>query len=395
MPRKLPLWALGLANAPLGFFYGFLNTSLPLLLSSHGVPLPRIATISAIAFSPTFWVFFLAPILDVRLNRRAWSILWVAIASLCVIGSVLAVERLRLFTFLATLGCTGIALFGSSLGGWLPEIVPDDQRGHRGAWFQVANLGAAALYGVTAVLIVQHTSAALAAVSLAVLLLAPTALLAFFPPPAPPTRSATEVFRSLFRDLSVILRKREVILALVAFLVPASCFALTNLFAGLGADFHTPERWVTTICGAGVAIACSAGCLVGGPLADRFSRIYIYIFTGLAGALVAGASILAPHTVVTFAAATLAYNFLQGVNYTAYAALCFQLIGTGNPLAATQFSLLFCATCLPISYMTWVDGRGYASFGLRGLLATDAACSVVAGLSLLAFITWKRRRSLT
>ena len=115
--------------------------------------------------------------------------------------------------------------------------------------------------------------------------------------------------------------------------------------------------------------------------------MHIYIVTGLAGAAVAAATIAAPRSIFAFASATLAYNFLQGINYTAYAALCFQLVGSDNPLAATQFSVLFCAINLPISYMTWIDGRGYAAFGLHGLFATDAFFSGIAGLLLLAFVS--------
>ena len=105
----------------------------------------------------------------------------------------------------------------------------------------------------------------------------------------------------------------------------------------------------------------------------------------------AAASVLAPHTPIPFALAALAYNFLQGINYTAYSALCFQLVGSSNPLASTQFTVLFCAINLPISYMTWVDGRGYALFGLRGLFATDALFSIVAGVALLFLLSRSRR----
>ncbi len=392
MPRSLPLWAIGLANAPLGFYYGFLNTSMPLLLSRQGVSLPVIATVSAVAFSPTFWVFLLAPSLDLRFNRRTWSVLWAIVAAACVLISVFTTRHLALFTVVVTTGCAAAALFGSSLGGWLPEIVPEEQRGRVGAWFQVANLGAAALFGISAVVLVERLAAPLAGGLLALVLLLPLGLLAFFPAPTPPSRSARTVFRTLFRDLAAILRQREVLLALLAFLTPASCFALTNLFAGLGPDFHATERSVQLVCGAGVAIACSAGCLLGGPLADRFSRMRLYILTGLAGAAVAGITLLAPRSTLTFALSTLAYNFLQGINYTAYASLCFHLVGRNNPLAATQFSVLFCATCLPISYMTWIDGRGYAAHGLPGLFATDGAASLLFGTALLLITLLLARR---
>ena len=392
MPRKLPLWAIGLANAPLGFYYGFINTSMPLLLVAQGIPLGRVATISAIAFSPTFWIFLLAPALDVRLSRRAHAFLWTVVAAACLFASILLLHHTLWFTVALTLGCAATGLFSASLGGWLPQLVPDDRRGHLSTWYNIANLGVAAVYGVSAIYLVQRLPRVLSATLLALLIVAPTLLLFALPAPQPPTRSASIVFRGLFRDLGIIFRQREVLLALVAFITPASCFALTNLFAGLGPDFGTPERWVTLLCGAGVAVACSLGCLIGGPLADRFSRIHIYILTGLAGAAVAGATILAPRSAVTFAAATLAYNFMQGINYTAYSALCFQLVGSNNPLAATQFSVLFCAINLPISYMTWMDGRGYAAVGLRGLFGTDAIFSVLAGVVLLAFVAHTTHR---
>ncbi len=391
MARKLPLWAIGLANAPLGFYYGFINTSMPLLLVAQGVSLGRVATISAIAFSPTFWIFLLAPVLDVRLSRRAHAVVWSAVASVCLFASVMLLRHVVLFTVTLTAGCAATALFSSSLGGWLPELVPDEHRGRLSTWYNIANLGVAALYGTAAIYIVQRLPSLIGASLLALLIVAPTLLLFSLPAPQPPARTASAIFKELFHDLGIIFRRREVLLALTAFVTPASCFALTNLFAGLGPDFHASQRWVTAVCGAGVAVSCSLGCLLGGPLADRFSRMQIYILTGIGGAAVAGATILAPRSALIFAAATLAYNFLQGINYTAYTALCFELVGSNNRVAATQFSVLFCAINLPISYMTWVDGRGYAAFGLHGMLGTDALFSLLAGTALLGFMIYTSR----
>ena len=70
MQRKLPPWAMGLAMAPLGFYFGFITTATPILLSGQGVALDRIAYISAVGFSPTFWAFLLGPVLDVRFTKR-------------------------------------------------------------------------------------------------------------------------------------------------------------------------------------------------------------------------------------------------------------------------------------------------------------------------------------
>ncbi len=46
-------------------------TTLPFLLSKAGITIDGIATVSAVAMSPTFWAFLVTPIVDVRLTRRA------------------------------------------------------------------------------------------------------------------------------------------------------------------------------------------------------------------------------------------------------------------------------------------------------------------------------------
>ena len=67
-----------------------------------------------------------------------------------------------------------------------------------------------------------------------------------------------------------------------------------------------------------------------------------------------------------FAVGVLGYNFCQGMNYTAFSALTFEIVGPGNPLAATQMALLAASANLPISYMTALDGRVYAVAWIDG-----------------------------
>jgi hypothetical protein len=231
----------------------------------------------------------------------------------------------------------------------------------------------------------------LTAAALTLVLVVPTALLLFFPAAVLPTRSATETFRTLFRDLYRLCRTRRCLLGLMMFLSPASCFALTNLFAGLGKDFHAPERWVTAIGGSGVAIVCSVGCITAIWLCERFTRSNVYVMTGIGGAVFVMGLIWSPHTLVAFAVGVLGYNFCQGMNYTAFMALEYEIVGPANPLAATQMGLLTASGNLPISYMTAVDGRAYAAHGLTGMLAVDAGTSVVTGIVLLILLSRLRR----
>ena len=42
MRRQLPPWAMGLAVAPLGFYFGFVSTATPILLAARGVSVEEI-----------------------------------------------------------------------------------------------------------------------------------------------------------------------------------------------------------------------------------------------------------------------------------------------------------------------------------------------------------------
>jgi hypothetical protein len=125
------------------------------------------------------------------------------------------------------------------------------------------------------------------------------------------------------------------------------------------------------------------GALVGIWVCQRFLRRTVYVVAGFGGAAAALAMIWMPHTLAFFAVGVLAYNFFQGINYTAFSAFEYEIVGPGNVLAATQISLLSAAANAPISYMTLVDGHFYTKHGLPGMLAVDAGASVAMGIVLL------------
>jgi PAT family beta-lactamase induction signal transducer AmpG len=374
---------MGLAIAPLGFYYGFISTAMPILLAAHGNSVGRISGVSAVAFSPTFWGFLLCPILDVRFSKRTYALFFAGVAAICLGLSTLLTANLVAFTALLTAGTTAAVIFGNAHQGWMPDVIQDKHYSHVGATTNIANLGAAGLFATLTVVLVRTLHAPVAAALLALTVMAPTAMLFFIPLPAQPTRGALETFRSFFGDLRRVCGRPGCILGLVCFVSPTACFALTNLFSGMGADFRTPERWVTALNGTGVAVACSFGCLVGIWFCGRYVRRNVYVLSGFGGATAALGLVFTPHTLTFFAAGVLMYNFFQGINYTAFSSLCFEIVGPGNPLAGTQMALLAAAANLPISYMTAVDGHFHTAHGLTGMLAVDAVSSILVGTTLL------------
>lgn len=389
---------MGLAVAPLGFYFGFVSTAMPILLRSRGVPLGKIAEISGWAFSPSFWAFLLCPILDVRFTKRTYALVFAGIAALCLATCTLLTGNLTAFTIVLTIGCAAGVIFGNAHGGWMPDVVGDEHYSAVGGTSNIANLGAAGVFAWITVGLMSALPRVPAAIVLGLIVFAPVVLFFFIPVPARPTRSAADVFGSFFGDLWRVTRTRPSVLGLMCFLSPTACFALTNLFSGMGPDFHASESAVTRINGPLVALVCSCGCLIGIWFCNRFLRRKVYVIAGFGGAAAALSLIWMPHLLPYYAAGVLVYNFFQGINYTAFSSFTYEIVGPGNPLAATQIALLTAAANAPVSYMTLVDGHFYTTHGVTGMLVVDAASSIVVGTILLIlfqrFAARDRRRSM-
>jgi PAT family beta-lactamase induction signal transducer AmpG len=374
---------MGLAIAPMGFYFGFVSTAMPILLAARGVSVDEISSISFTGFSPSFWAFLLCPILDVRFSKRTYALFFAAVAALCLGVCTLLTGNLPVFTAVLTMGCAAAVIFGNAHQGWMPDVIQDEHYSQVGGTSNVANLGAAGAFAALTIAIVRSVPAPAAAALLALIVFAPTVMLFFIPLSAKPMREASQAFRYFFRDLYRVCKTRNCVFGLVCFLSPTACFALTNLFSGLGAPFHASEWWVTALNGPLVALDCSLGCIVGIWFCSRFVRRTVYVGAGFGGAAAALAMIWMPHTLPFYAIGVLIYSFFQGVNYTAFTAFEYEIVGPGNPLSATQIALLTAASNAPISYMTRVDGHFYGTHGLPGMLGVDACSSILTGSILL------------
>jgi PAT family beta-lactamase induction signal transducer AmpG len=386
---------MGLANTPTGFVFGFISTAMGILLVARGVSVDRVGGISAVAFSPTFWAWLLAPILDVRFTKRAYGFFFAALAAVLLAVTVVSLGNLAIFTAALTASCTSIVLYSSAVAGWTPDIVADHEFDSLSGWFNVANLGAAGLFSAIAVILVRTLPLPAAASCLGLLVLAPTLLLVWFPPAPRPDGRLRENFHAMARDLGRVLRQTRTWIGLILFLAPVGAFALTNLFSSLGSDFHASESFVTTLNGPGVAIACSTGCLLAIPLCRRLRRRTVYLIAGTGAAAAAIALALLPHTPRIFAAGVLAYNFFQGFNYTSFVALELEIVGPRNAVSGTMMAMLTASANVPISAMTWLDSHIHDSHGLQAMLFVDAASAVLTAIILLLIVLPTLDRRLT
>jgi MFS transporter, PAT family, beta-lactamase induction signal transducer AmpG len=383
MQPKLPLWVMGVANAPSGAVNGFVTTAIPILLRAQGVSVAEIAGIISISISPIFWIFVLGPVLDVRFNKKTYAGLFAVLAAFCIFLSVFFLHDLRILTILLVAAFSATTLYHYALFSWLTEIMEEHHYAPIASVCEITNLGAVGVFGAMSVWLVHSFSAPIAGLTLAAIFLLTPALLLFFPAADLPTRRIKAVFNTFFRDLYTLLKQRRCRYGLLIFLAPICSFALP--FASVGPEFHTSEHWMTLINGPGASIACGLGCVLAVFISRRVTPRMSYILTGLVAAMVTGAMMPAARTMAVFAVGRLLYSVLQGINFAVFSALLYQIVGRKNPLAGTQLSLLNAASCLPIVYMTALDGVGFQHAGMNGMLGMDTFVAVAACIPILLF----------
>jgi len=240
--------------------------------------------------------------------------------------------------------------------------------------------------------LVSHFSPLAVALMLAGSVLLPTIVFPFMQAPGPDRRLASESFPQFFGDLVSLVKRREVLIAILLFIAPAGTFSLTNFLGGRGNDFHASPGFVGLVGGVGVALGGIAGCFVFRPLSRLMPLRPLYLSVGVVGALVTLGLILLPRTPASYAIILIAENIFQSLAITTSIAVIFETIGRDNPLAATTFCFISSAYGVPISYMLYVDAFGFARGGIAGSLAMDAVTGIVASLLLGAMLFWVGRR---
>ena len=391
--RLPPIWLMGLTNLPFGLTAGFCLVPVPQMLAAQGIPGEQIAAITSGILSPAFWAFAFSPLLDVRLSRRRYALLFGALSAVSVAFTVLHHERPGLVETVMIAGMACAMMYQGAVGGWMGSLIDRRQDGRLGTWFAVATTGA---YGLMMLLSgeIIHRFPPIAAAALMGSLVAVSMLLFLtIPAPGPDRLLARESFGRFGREIGLMLKQRDVLIALALFMLPAASFALTDVLGGWGKDFNASEHTVSLFAGAGSVAAGLAGSFALYPLSSRFALRPLYLGVGVVGALFTLSLLLLPHEPWAFGLVITGENLFQALSFATSNAITFEVIGPDNPLAATIFTVLVAATNLPIVYMTFLDGRGYARNGLAGSYLTDAGVSIAACV-LLAYVLrrWSANR---
>ena len=390
--HRVPVWLMGLTNLSYGLYGGVVAFAVPQLLGNREVPETAIAGLTAVAFSPGFWSFFLSPILDVRFSRRWYAVTLAVVAAFTIVVAFLNLGHLALLETMLTIGFFSAYLYQSAVGGWLSSIVSGEEEKSVSVWMTIGAVGGFGLMAIGCDQLVRHASPTAVALVLGTAILAPIVPFLFMQAPGPDRMLASESFPKFFGDVVSLIRRREVLVTLLLFAAPAATFSLTNFLGSRGNDFHASPGFVGLVGGVGVTVSGVAGCLVFPAVSRLMPLRALYLAVGIAGAFCTLGLILLPRIPASYAVILITENLFQSLAITIIIAITFETIGRDSPLASTTFCFLSSAAMMPISYMLYVDAFGFARGGIGGSLAADAIVGILACVLLGCMLMWLARR---
>jgi len=371
--------------------FGFNSTPLPFLLAKAGVPVDRIASVSAIASLPGVVGLLIAPIVDIKLRRRTWlaiGMFGTAIAA-CTYFPLIGASHVVLMTALIFAGGMVTFLVMAACGGLMVRMLSSTDQSKASAWIQVGWLGGGALSGAMVLWLVARMPLVAAGFCFAVVIV----LVGYIPftirEPAPdPSPWFRGRLVALGKEVWGLARSRERLWGLLLLLSPCATGAAQSLLPAIASHYGvggSGVMWINSI-GGGVALAFGALCSTLVP--GNWDRRFTYAAAGVANAL-AAVLLLAANRPSVYLAGTAFYLATEGVCAARSVALIVGIVGPEARDASTLYSLLNAAVSLPFVYVTWLDGVGFRYFGMRGLLLTDAGLNfLVFGIVAVIFVSY-------
>jgi MFS transporter, PAT family, beta-lactamase induction signal transducer AmpG len=367
---------------PFGATTGYVTVTLAYLLSHAGVSVSAVAGLIAINLVPQTWKVLWAPIVDTTSTSKRWyfSAAVVTALTLAAIGFFKASPAtLSIITVLVFANSVAVSFLAMAAENLMAYSTEHDQKGRAGGWYQAGNLGGAGIGGGLALWIAQHSSIVwLPGATMAALFLACCLALFFVAEPKQNHRQLhyLETLRDVAIDVWQTAKSRVGFLALLICFLPIGCGAAANLWAAVAGDWRASADTVALVNGVLGGVTSAVASVIGGYLCDRMDRKFAYALFGVFLAAVALAMAAVARSETMFIVFTLAYAFVQGLNYASFSAVVLEAIGCGA--AATKYNLYASLSNMPIAYMTIVDGWGYGRWHANGLLAADALTGLVA-----------------
>ena len=372
---------------------GLINGALGFLLRDEGVDPAHAASIVALLCVPHAIYFCWGPVTDFWMRRRTWLLLASAASALTVFGAFRHHLASPLAVALLFAGsCLGM-IVPAACGGLMGEMRSEVNRRRAGAFYQSGSL---AFGGITTFILVAFAQRlsllALGAIVAALIALPALAALAVVEQPVISLHSAGETFGRIKREFKATFLRREAIPYTLLVTFPMCSGGMLGLLPELARDYGVNGAQVAWINGLAGVLLTAAGAVVVSLIPVRIRASVAFLLAGLANAATLAILAIGPLRPAVYFTGTVLFLFTIGACYALFTGVALEFLGSSGKSGSTRYSIINSLGNLPVAYMAWCDGRGYAHWGPRAMPGTDAVLSTLGACLLLAYFLFKRRR---
>jgi MFS transporter, PAT family, beta-lactamase induction signal transducer AmpG len=386
-------WLFALLIAPTAVIaIGLVNGALSYLLRHQGVDPARGSEIVALLGVPHTIYFLWCPIADFWMKRRTW-VLTASAASAAMM--VLAFSRTSLASawairLLFLSFCLGL-LVAASCGGLMGALKSEVNRRRAGSFYQCGSL---AVGGISVFALVSLagivSQGALGWVIAAMIALPALAALALPDVSTPSEQSLRATAAHIWREFKVTFLRWDAIPYTLLIVMPMCSGAMIGLLPALAADFGVSGAQVAWLNGLAGVLLTAAGSLSASLIPVRVRAPIAYLLAGLTNAATLAILALGPLRPAVYFTGTVLYLFSIGVCYALFTGVVLEFLGDSGKSGGTRYSIINSLGNLPVAYMSFVDGRGYAHWAARGMPGIDAILSAAVASLLLAYFLVRR-----
>jgi MFS transporter, PAT family, beta-lactamase induction signal transducer AmpG len=372
---------------------GLINGALSFILRDEGVDPARAASIVALLGLPHAIYFIWGPVTDFWMRRRTWLLLASAASALTIFGAF----RHRLASPLAVAllfagSCLGM-IVPAACGGMMGELRSEVNRRRAGSFYQSGSLAFGGLATFILIAFAQRLSLlALGAIVAALIALPALAALAVVEQPVLRLHSARETARRIAREFKATFLRREAIPYTLLVTFPMCSGGMLGLLPELARDYGVSGSQVAWMNGLAGVLLTAAGAVVVSLIPVRIRASVAFLLAGLANAASLAILALGPLRPAVYFTGTVLFLFTIGACYALFTGVSLEFLGSSGKSGSARYAIINSLGNLPVAYMAWADGRGYAHWGPRAMPGTDAVLSIVGASLLLAYFLFARRR---
>ncbi len=393
-PRERP-WLFAFLIAPDAVIsIGLVSGALTFLLRNEGVDPARAASISALIALPHAIYFLWGPVTDFWFQRRFW-ILAASIAAAATIVCAFHLQRLSstwgvAFLFLAA----SIAVLSpAACGGMMATLRSELNRRCACSFYQTGSLaiGAVAVFAIAS--LAGRFSIGFLGLIVGIMIVLPS--LAALAAPSEPVvieHSFRQTALRILAEFKTTFLRWEAIPYILVVAGPGGSGAMIGLFGELARDYGVTGQQVAWINGIGGALLTSAGALAASLFPVKLRAPIAFLACAIVNAATLAVFALGSFTPAIYISGTILYLFTVGACYALTTAVILEMMGASGKSGSGRYSIVNSLANVPVVYMIWLDGRGYALWGPRGMPATDAVVSAVAASLLLTHYIVSRHR---